>query len=123
MKGVRRDILKLIQTYIQKETNYETLRVQFMQSLRELTEDFMNSDPNARDPEVLLLFSILMKHAGDLMADFLPTIMLALCQSTLGMIQQDTTTYPEFREGYFRLIMNIIKHCSSGLFIQNKDDF
>jgi len=86
MRGVRRDILRLIQSYIQKESNFETLRVNFMPSLQTLTEDFMNSDPTARDPEVLLLFSVLIKHTGDMMADFLPTVMVSLCQPTLQMI-------------------------------------
>lgn len=86
MRGVRRDILKLIQTYIQKESNYETLKVNFMPSLRALADDFTNSDPAVRDPEVLVLFSVMMKHVGELMVDFLPTIMQSLCQSTLQMI-------------------------------------
>jgi exportin-1 len=94
-----------------------------MSQLRDLTEDYTNSSPNARDPEVLLLFSVMLKHAGDLMADFLPTIMQSLCQSTLQMIQQDTTTYPEFRDGFFRLVMNIIKHCANGLFQQSGESF
>ena len=88
----------------------------FMQQLQQLTEDFMNSDPDARDPEVLLLISVLIKHTGDLMADFLPSIMTSLCEPTLQMIRQDTTVHPEFRDGVFRLVMNIIKHCSIGLF-------
>lgn len=87
-----------------------------MQSLQQLTDDYANSDPSARDPEVLVLFAVMMKHVGDMMADFLPTIMQTLCQSTLLMIQADTTTFPEFREGFFRLVMNIIKHCAAGLF-------
>lgn len=65
----------------------------------------------------------MLKHVGDLMADFLPTIMQTLCQSTLGMIQADITTFPEFREGFFRLVMNIIKHCASGLFSQSSESF
>lgn len=39
------------------------------------------------------------------------------------MIQADTTAHPEFRDGIFRLAMNIIKHCSSGLFAQQSDSF
>lgn len=39
------------------------------------------------------------------------------------MIKADTTSFPEFRDGFFRLIMNIIKHCSNGLFCQNSSHF
>jgi hypothetical protein len=31
--------------------------------------------------------------------------------------------HPEFRDGVFRLVMNIIKHCSSGLFSQTSETF
>lgn len=57
-----------------------------MPSLKALTDDFQQSDPLARDPEVLLLFSVMMKHVGDMMTDFLPTVFESLCASTLVMI-------------------------------------
>lgn len=79
MRGVRRDILRLIQSYIQNAQNYDILSAHFMQSLQQLTDDYANSDPEARDPEVLLLFSVLIKHTGELMTDFLPCVLTNLC--------------------------------------------
>ena len=31
------------------------------------------------------------------------------------MIMNDFIQYPEFREGFFKLVQNIIKHCTQGL--------
>lgn len=32
------------------------------------------------------------------------------------MIKDDYISFPEFREGFFSLVENIVKHCTGGLF-------
>lgn len=32
------------------------------------------------------------------------------------MIKNDTTSYPDFRQNFFKLIQNVIKHCTQGCF-------
>ena len=118
MKALRRDILKLIQIYIQKErdSQYTTFNQHFLPQLKLLVEDYQQANINARDPEVLLLFSTMMKHNGENLAGLLPEILQTLCSCTLEQVKHDTTQFPEFRDGFFRLVMNIIKHCTNGLF-------
>jgi hypothetical protein len=123
MKAVRRDILRLIQTYIVKETQYQKFAEGFLPTLKTLTDDYQSSHPEARDPEVLQLFSTMTKHMGDTISEFLPQMLDNLCQSTLSVIQADSLTFPEFREGFFQLNMNIIKHCPEGLFNQTAPRF
>jgi hypothetical protein len=53
---------------------------------------------------------------GGMLNDFLHKVVFSLCQCTLDMIKQDDVSYPEFREGFFRLVMNIIKKCTDGYF-------
>ena len=77
--------------------------------------DFQNSDPNARDSETLMLFATMLKQDGQNLQGFLPAILNALCSSTLNMISNDFLSYPEFREGFFVLIRNIISYCTQGL--------
>ena len=60
---------------------------------------------------------------GENLASFLPDILKTLCESTLAEIQSDFTQFPEFREGFFRLVMNIIKHCTNGLFQLDGESF
>jgi len=115
MKMLRRDILKLISTYIDKEDNFNQFNQQFLPTLQELMMDFMNSDPRARDPETLMLFATILKKDGSSLAQFLQNILSSLCSSTLSMISNDFLSYPEFREGFFKLIHNIITYCTQGM--------
>ena len=70
-----------------------------------------------------MLFSTMMKHMGETLANFLPAILQTLCGSTLNEIQSDFVSFPEFREGFFKLVMNIIKHCTNGLFMLESEAF
>lgn len=83
-----------------------------MPTLKTLVDDYQQSKADARDPEVLLLFSTMMKCMGLALSGFLESILSGLCQSTLEMIKADTASYPEFRSAFFKLIENIIKHCT-----------
>jgi len=91
MKAVRRDILKLIQTYILKETDktYQVFYQQFLPQLKLLIDDYKANAQDARDPEVLNLFSVMMKHMGEQLHGELPIIYDGLCESTLSVIKDD----------------------------------
>ena len=39
------------------------------------------------------------------------------------MIKDDTISYPEFRQYFFKLIQNMIKHCTTGCFQLDSDKF
>lgn len=116
MKTVRRDILRLIQTFIEKAQEYSVFNQEFLPTLKTLADDFQLSDPNARDPEVLMLFATMFKKMGELLIGYLSSIINNLCHTTLQMIKNDYLTFPEFRESFFTLIEKIIKHCTAGLF-------
>ena len=83
-----------------------------MPPLKNLVDDYQNNDPNARDPEVLNLFATMLKKMGEMLSGFLQSILYNLCQTTLEMIQNDYISFPEFREGFFTLVENIVKHCT-----------
>ena len=118
MKLVRRDILRLIQTYIQKEQDktYQVFYTNFLPQLKLLIDDYQQASPDARDPEVLLMFSTMVKQMGENLSNEIPAIIDGLCNSTLTMVQSDFLSLPEFREGFFNLTMNIIKHGTTALF-------
>lgn len=61
MKTVRRDILRLIQTYVEKSNEFQIFNQEMLPTLQGLVEDYQQNDPNARDPEVLMLFATLIK--------------------------------------------------------------
>lgn len=68
---MRRDILKLIQTYIEKAQNLGHFNQEFLPPLQGLVEDYLLNDPNARDPEVLMLFATMMKKIGETLSGYL----------------------------------------------------
>jgi hypothetical protein len=39
------------------------------------------------------------------------------------MIKHDYISYPEFREGYFLLVQNIVKHCTQPMFQLDRSKF
>ena len=116
MRLVRRDILRLISAYIDKETNFSIFNEQFLPTLKSLIDDYRNSDPQARDPEVLMLFAMMFKKNGEVLAQSLEQIQTQLCEPTLQMIKDDYVNFPEFRESLFTLTEKIVKHCTAGLF-------
>ena len=123
MKTLRKDILALIQTYIEKEEDFTYFNQNFLPTLQAMIEDFSQSDPNARDPETLMLFAIILKKEGQHLENFLSPILIHLCQPTLQMIMNDLISFPEFREGFFKLVQNIIKYCTQGLFKMDPGSF
>ena len=116
MKAVRRDILKLIQIYIEKETHFDFFNQNFLPALQAMVQDYQQSDANARDPETMMLFATIFNQEGEHLAGFLVDILCGLCQPTLEMISSDFISYPEFREPFFKLVHNIILHCTQGMF-------
>ena len=86
MKALRKDILKLIQIYIETEDNFEIFNQNFLPTFQTMVSDYQQSDPNARDPEILMLFAVLMKKEGQYLSGFLNQILFSLCASTLEVI-------------------------------------
>lgn len=116
MRQARRDILKLIQLNINATQDFATFNQEFLPTLQGLVVDFQESHPDSRDPEVLFLFATIMRAEGANLEGFVDQILYNLCYKTLEMIFNDFQSYPDFREGLFTLVRDIIKHCTVGLF-------
>ena len=86
MKAARRDILRLIQTYIEKGDNDKEFMEVGIPTLKTLVDDYQAGAPEARDPEILCLFSTMVKHMSASMQNFLDQILFGLCQSTLEVV-------------------------------------
>lgn len=65
----------------------------------------------------------MFKLMGENLSNELPEIITCLCDSTLNMVKNDFISYPEFREGFFSLVMQIIKHGTNGLFALHQNVF
>lgn len=71
----------------------------------------------------MMLFATIFKKEGQHLSSFLSQILIGLCQPTLEMISSDFIQYPDFREPFFKLVQNIINHCTQGMFELNGQMF
>lgn len=94
-----------------------------MPTLRTLKADYESNDMNARDPEVLELFATLLTKLGTELQPFMDQILQHLLAPTLNMIANDFNSFPEFREGFFRLIKSIVKYCADALLAMDSGAF
>lgn len=122
-KTIRREILNLIATFIKQSENPEMIVKDFLPVLSDLITDYNSNVPNARDPEVLSLFSSLIEKMEDKMNEYVPDILNWLFESTLTMIKDDYTSFMDFRKNFFGLIKNIVNFSLEGLFKANEESF
>jgi exportin-1 len=122
-KTVRREILNLIATFIKTNENPDMVVNDFLPKLSELITDYNNNIPQARDPEVLSLFSALIEKMGDKMNPHVPEILNCLFQSTLSMISENYTSFMDFRRNFFNLIKTIVDQSLEGLFQADENNF
>ena len=60
---------------------------------------------------------------GDRLINELPVIYEGLCEPTLSVVQNEFQLYPDFRAGFFTLVLNVVKHCTQGLFSLDQQKF
>ncbi|KAI9434013.1 armadillo-type protein [Lactarius indigo] len=93
LRTVKKEILKLVETYIRKAEDLEA----------------------ARDAEVLNVMSTITSRLGNLLTPQVPPILEAVFEPTLNMINQDFAEFPEHRVGFFKLLRAINLNCFPAL--------
>jgi exportin-1 len=135
LRAVKKDILKLMETYVKKAEDLEAVNSNFMPPLLDaILGDYNRNVPTARDAEVLNVMATITSRlcvcllpsldAGreiftitqGLLAPQVPAILDAVFEPTLNMINQDFAEYPEHRVGFFKLLRAINLHCFPGNF-------
>ncbi|KAJ1940430.1 Karyopherin transporter, partial [Linderina pennispora] len=79
--------------------------------LEAVLADYAQNVPPARDAEVLKTMNTIVNELGSLMTDKIPIIFDSLFESTMGMINQDFTEYPEHRLAIYQLLRTINQKC------------
>lgn len=89
----------------------ETMFNQFIPALMEpVLGDYKVAVPDARDAEVMTLFTTVIQKLGDKSVDLVPTIFNATFQTTLDMITTNFEDYPDHRVMFFKLIQAMLSH-------------
>jgi exportin-1 len=112
MRAVKKEILKLTETFIVNTKNAKAVVEHFVPLLLEATlGDYKASVPDARDPGVLSLLAVTMNKLKDTMIKDLPKILENVLECTLPMITKNFEDYPEHRVNLFTLLRSINKYC------------
>lgn len=121
MRAAKREILRLISTFIEKCAEPEAppalVATSFVPPLLEpVLGDYGRSIAEARDSEVLVLLATTVDKLHDLVANEVPRILDAVFEPTLRMITRNFEDFPEHRLSFFKLLKAVNTHCFAALF-------
>lgn len=133
LRTIKKEILKLIETYVDKAEDLQAVGNQMVPPLLEsVLVDYNRNVPGARDAEVLKAMSTIITRLGvscslhftwslvvtrlqALMEEQVPVIMQNVFECTLEMINKDFSEFPEHRVEFFNLLRAINLHCFPGM--------
>ncbi|RAL13603.1 exportin CRM1 [Aspergillus homomorphus CBS 101889] len=116
LRTIKKEILKLIDTYVQKADDLEMVNVSMVPPLLEaVLVDYNHNVPDAREAEVLNVMTTIIHKLHNLMEDKVPLIMESVFECTLEMINKDYHEYPEHRVQFFKLLQAINLYCFPAL--------
>ena len=134
LRTIKKEILKLIEVFIDKAEDLQSVRTQMVpQLLDSVLVDYNRNVPGARDAEVLKCMTTMIAKLSvcgckavsvrivtnlisqALMEDQVPIIMENVFECTLEMINKDFSEFPEHRVEFFNLLRAINLHCFPAL--------
>jgi exportin-1 len=116
LRTIKKEILKLIETFVDKAEDLQAVRTQMVpQLLDSVLVDYSRNVAGARDAEVLKAMTAMITKLSHLMEDQVPVIMENVFECTLDMINKDFSEFPEHRVEFFNLLRAINLHCFPAL--------
>lgn len=118
LRTIKKEILKLVETYISKARNLDdVVKVLVEPLLNAVLEDYMNNVPDARDAEVLNCMTTVVEKVGHMIPQGVILILQSVFECTLDMINKDFTEYPEHRVEFYKLL-KVINEKSFAAFLE-----
>ncbi|KAJ4365313.1 Karyopherin transporter [Neocucurbitaria cava] len=116
LRTIKKEILKLINTYVEKADDLEMIHNNIVPKLLEaVLIDYKNNVPDAREAEVLNVMTTIINKLHSMMEDQIINIMDSVFECTLDMINKDFSEYPEHRVEFFKLLRTINLRCFPAL--------
>ncbi|KAG0001917.1 Karyopherin transporter [Entomortierella chlamydospora] len=116
MRTVKKEILHLIETYVNKADDLTEVTQKIIPGVLEaVLGDYQRNVEPARDAEVLSVMSTIVSKLGSLLNDKIPIILESVFDVTLNMINKDFAEYPDHRVGFFKLVRAINLSCFPAL--------
>jgi exportin-1 len=109
MRSAKKEVLRLLITFIESsgppESDPQALAEGFIPPVLDpILGDYQRNIPNARDPEVLTLFTTVVEKLKGQILTQVPRIMEAVFECTLQMITVNFEDFPEHRIRFFEFI-------------------
>ena len=109
MRSAKKEVLRLLIVFIERsgppEADPQAVAQGFIPPVLDpILGDYQRNIPNARDPEVLSLFSTVVEKLKSHILGDVPRIMEAIFECTLQMITVNFEDYPEHRIRFFEFI-------------------
>ncbi|ODV68432.1 hypothetical protein HYPBUDRAFT_238123 [Hyphopichia burtonii NRRL Y-1933] len=124
LRTIKKEILKMIETYINKADNLEEIVRDLAQPLfAAVLEDYRSNVPDARDAEVLNCMTALVSKVGHMIPDGVVLVLQNVFECTLDMIKNDFVEYPEHRVEFYKLLKEINSRSFSALLQLSGDAF
>ncbi|ODQ63898.1 hypothetical protein NADFUDRAFT_52886 [Nadsonia fulvescens var. elongata DSM 6958] len=116
LRTIKKEILKLVETYISNAENLEDVVNNMSQPLlAAVLVDYKSNVPDAREAEVLNCLNTLVNRIGSLIPDGVVLILENVFECTLDMINKNFSDYPEHRLEFFKLLRAINFNCFEAL--------
>ncbi|OMJ30299.1 Exportin-1 [Smittium culicis] len=126
MRGVKKDCLKLIETYISlcEDADFSSVCQNIIPTFFDVvTADYNSNKDISKDAGVLSCLSVMVKVLGNLLSDRIFVIFDVVFTPTLNMINKDFTEYPDHRTEFFSLLSQLVNRMFSSLLVLNPDNF
>lgn len=89
LRTIKKEILKLVEIYVRKAEDIEQINRDLIPPLLEAAlGDYLQNIPPARDAEVLNVMATVVQRLGSLLTEQVPSILAAVFECTLNMINQ-----------------------------------
>ncbi|KAI8913065.1 CRM1 C terminal-domain-containing protein [Powellomyces hirtus] len=116
LRTVKKDVLRLIETFISKTEDHPAVMQNIMPPLLDaVLADYARSVEPAKDAFVLTTLANIINKLQSLMDNDVPKILDAVFECTLNMINKNFEEYPEHRVGFFSLMQAINHDCFPAL--------
>lgn len=116
MRRLRKSIIKLIITYINKSEDPQLVVQNFVSPALEILKDYSNNIPEAREADVHLLFSVIIKKLSFALAASIPQILEFMISVTLQIVTQEFEEFKDHWINFFDFLQSVINNCFTGNF-------
>lgn len=135
MRSVKVEILNLISTYVEGRAgtgkkkkkkggsgggsaeHVRTIAQNFVPPLLvPVLADYQRGIPQARESQVLMLFTGIVNTCREAMTSSVPKVLDAVLGSTLEMIAKNFVDFPDHRIYFYKLLTAIVRHCFQSIF-------